>query len=644
MMTLKISKKLTIKKVYWLGLLGIASIQALSVNPCFAQSSNIVTDDSLGNETSQIEKNSQRIGLPVEIIRGGAQRGINLFHSLREFNVSEGRGAYFFSPNAEIQNILTRVTGNNRSDILGTLGTFGNSQPNLFLINPNGILFGENASLDVQGSFVGTTANGVQFGERGVFSATNPEAPALLTVNPSALFFNQVNAQASIQNNSVAPAQQSPAGEDAFGLRVPDGKSLLLLGGNVSMDGGGLNAFGGRVELGGLAEPGTVALDINGDNFRLGFPENVKRGDVSLANEAGVYVAADDGGDIVVNSQNLEMTTKSLLNAGIGSGLGSDNGKAGNIDVNTTGIVRLNNSDIFNDVQAEARGQGGDVNIIAKNLLVQNGAKVSSNTKSKGKGGNLTVNAQDVQLIGRDEDGGTPSGLFAFAYPNSTGDAGKLTVSTNELLVQDGAQVSANAFSKGNAGQLIIETNKLLVQNGAKVNVNHLGEGEGGELTINAEEILIRGNVTGRSTGIYAEASILGGDGGNLTIETNKLLVQDGWVSTRTFGEGKGGDLTINAQDVQLIGESRDGFFVSGLYTTTFSTGNAGNLTLSTNKLLVQDGAQVSTSTLGEGKGGDLSINAQDVQLIGDDAGLYTLAEYLYSTKDAAENTHSTNK
>ena len=205
-------------------------------------------------------------------------------------------------------------------------------------------------------------------------------------------------------------------------------------------------------------------------------------------------------------------------------------------------------------MQAEARGQGGDVNIIAKNLLVQNGAKVSSNTKSKGKGGNLTVNAQDVQLIGRDEDGGTPSGLFAFAYPNSTGDAGKLTVSTNELLVQDGAQVSANAFSKGNAGQLIIETNKLLVQNGAKVNVNHLGEGEGGELTINAEEILIRGNATGRSTGIYAEASILGGDGGNLTIETNKLLVQDGWVSTRTFGEGKGGDLTINAQDVQLIG------------------------------------------------------------------------------------------
>ena len=198
------------KGIFWLVTLGITSLQILSANSCLAQSSNIVTDDSLGNETSQIEKNSQRIGLPVEIIRGGAQRGINLFHSFREFNVSEGRGAYFFSPNAEIQNILTRVTGSNRSEILGTLGTFGNSQPNLLLINPNGILFGENASLDLQGSFVGTTANGVQFGERGVFSATNPKAPALLSVNPSALFFNQVNAQASIQNNSVANLNLSP--------------------------------------------------------------------------------------------------------------------------------------------------------------------------------------------------------------------------------------------------------------------------------------------------------------------------------------------------------------------------------------------------------------------------------------------------
>ncbi len=181
---------------------------------------------------------------------------------------------YFFAPNTEIKNILARVTGRNRSEILGVLGTrvfdgitISNSNANLFLINPNGILFGKNASLDVGGSFVATTANGVQFGEQGVFSATNPEIPQLLRVNPSAFLFNQINQNAGIQNNSKVPAGvQTLSAFQAFGLRVPDGKSLLLVSGNVNMDDGQLNAFGGRVELGGLAEPGNINLFVDGDN------------------------------------------------------------------------------------------------------------------------------------------------------------------------------------------------------------------------------------------------------------------------------------------------------------------------------------------------------------------------------------------
>jgi large exoprotein involved in heme utilization and adhesion len=124
---------------------------------------------------------------------------------------------------------------------------------NLFFINPSGIVFGPNASLNVGGSFVASTANALQFGNLGFFSATDKNIPSpLLTINPSALLFNQINQNAAIQNNSVAPAGIDPAGFDAFGLRVPDGKSLMLVGGNVSMDGGRLNAYGGRVELGGL--------------------------------------------------------------------------------------------------------------------------------------------------------------------------------------------------------------------------------------------------------------------------------------------------------------------------------------------------------------------------------------------------------
>jgi len=121
------------------GLLGCLSVSLLA-SKTQAQQSNIVPDNTLGAESSQVIGNFQR--QPIEVITGGATRGINLFHSFQEFNVREGRGAYFFSPNADIQNILARVTGNNPSEILGRLGTFGSSSPNLFLMeNPSLVSF-----------------------------------------------------------------------------------------------------------------------------------------------------------------------------------------------------------------------------------------------------------------------------------------------------------------------------------------------------------------------------------------------------------------------------------------------------------------------------------------------------------------------
>ncbi len=205
---------------------GLSPIRS-SGDRAFAQ---ITPDTTLGSENSTVTSTGE-----IDTINGGATRGANLFHSFQEFNVGEGRAAVF-SNSTGIENILTRVTGANPSIILGTLGVAGGNA-NLFLINPNGIIFGSNARLDVGGSFVGTTANAIAFGNQGFFSTTNPSNPELLTVNPDALLFNQIRA-VSIKNDSVAPAGTDPAGLNALGLRVPDGKSLLLVGGNVSMDGG----------------------------------------------------------------------------------------------------------------------------------------------------------------------------------------------------------------------------------------------------------------------------------------------------------------------------------------------------------------------------------------------------------------------
>ena len=121
------------------------------------------------------------------VIRQGERAGNNLFHSFTDFNVLPEQRVYFVNP-VDIDSILSRVTGSAPSNIFGTLGVDGLAD--LFLINPQGILFGPDAQLDIAGSFYGTTATAVDLGNNGVFSAVAPAQSQLLAVSPSASFWN----------------------------------------------------------------------------------------------------------------------------------------------------------------------------------------------------------------------------------------------------------------------------------------------------------------------------------------------------------------------------------------------------------------------------------------------------------------------
>ncbi|WP_232231761.1 two-partner secretion domain-containing protein [Coleofasciculus chthonoplastes] len=178
------------------GWLAIGGIMAGLETPVVAQ---ITPDTTLDAEQSIVTPNVDIKGLPADLIEGGAIRNTNLFHSFIEFNVGEGGRVYFANP-AGIETIFSRVTGNDISDILGTLGV--NGQASLYLLNPNGIIFGEGARLDVAGSFVGTTADAVVFENGLTFSATNPEAPPLLTINVTpGLQYGNNQPDASIRNS-----------------------------------------------------------------------------------------------------------------------------------------------------------------------------------------------------------------------------------------------------------------------------------------------------------------------------------------------------------------------------------------------------------------------------------------------------------
>ncbi|HEY9600655.1 MAG TPA: S-layer family protein [Allocoleopsis sp.] len=569
----------------------------------------IVPDNTLGAESSRVTPNVVIRGIPSDQIEGGAIRGTNLFHSFEQLSVLDGRGAYFSNPPG-IENILTRVTGVNRSEILGRLGVLGNA--NLFLINPKGIVFDPNANLDVQGSFLATTADGVKLGDAGLFSASEPATSNLLNVNPSALLFNAIAAQPIVNQSQAQSLIGQPNSDDTPpGLQVQPGRTLALIGGDVLLEGGNLTAAGGRIELGSVAGVGQVSLNQTGNRVVLGYDSVSGFGNISLSNGTFVDASGEGGGDIQIRGTRLEMTQGSDIGANT---LGTGNG--GEVFVKTTEAVSLSEgSQMTANVAPTGTGTGGNLTIDTGRMLVNDGAQVNVRTFGGGKGGNLQVTASDsVEVIGISTDSqDVVSGLFAVSQ--GSGDAGNLTMETGRLLVRDGAQVATGTLSKGKGGSLQIRASESVELIGGSAN----GQFPSGLFTGS------QGNFDPDNPGTPQNPN--GGDAGDLMVDTKRLIVRDGaQIISGTRTSGKGGTLQIKASDsIELSGISFNGF-PSGLFTTSEGNfnvnnpsnpqipngGDAGNLMVDTKRLIVRDGAQVISGTLTSGKGGTLQIKASD--------------------------------
>ncbi|MCC5603858.1 two-partner secretion domain-containing protein, partial [Nostoc favosum] len=471
--------------------------------------------------------------------------------------------------------------------IIGASGT-----ANLFLINPNGIVFGQNAQLNVGGSFVASTANALQFGNRGFFSATAKNIPSpLLTINPSALLFNQINQNAGIQNSSVAFAGKDPAGLNAFGLRVPDGKSLLLVGGNVSMDGGRLNAFGGRVELGGLAQAATVALGVDGDNLSLKFPDSVARASVSLTNQAAIYVEGAGGGNIAINAKNLEILGGSILSGGIGQGLGTPETIGGDITLNATGSIKVaDESLVLNDVRLGSLGNGGNITIDSGSLSLGDRAQLSASTSGQGNAGNVTVRVQDAVTLADSAE------ISSTVGSGGVGKGGNIDINAASLWLKDGAQ--------------------LLTSTEQESGTAPAGRGDAGNVNVNVTGIVnIAGEKNGSSSGIRSgvETGTVG-NAGNITIDSGSFsLSDDARLTASTNGQGNAGNVTVRVRDAVDIADS-------DIYSRVWGVGNGGNIDINAASLWLKDGAYLATSTSGQGNAGNVTVQAQDAVTLADRA------------------------
>ncbi|MGB7442291.1 MAG: filamentous hemagglutinin N-terminal domain-containing protein [Coleofasciculaceae cyanobacterium] len=225
----------------WLAI-GVLAQLALEISlPLASATAEIIPDQTLGDEASRLTRDvlinglsgnyAERTPLKGDRIDGGATRGANLFHSFQEFNVLNGQQVYFANP-AGIENILSRVTGANGSDIFGKLGVLGNA--NLFLINPNGIVFGQNSQLDIRGSFVASTANSFTFADGSRFSAIEPQAAPLLTINLTPGLQHASSGSTIVNSGNLVVGQNLTLAAENLELegQLQAGKDLQLLARN----------------------------------------------------------------------------------------------------------------------------------------------------------------------------------------------------------------------------------------------------------------------------------------------------------------------------------------------------------------------------------------------------------------------------
>jgi filamentous hemagglutinin family protein len=178
-------------------------------------------------------------------ITGGVNKGQTLFHSFTDFSVpTDGTANFVNSTNP--RDIITRVTGNVFSDINGTVNTNG---ANFFLINPNGIVFGTKAQLNVGRAFVGSTANSIDLVDAGGgtfnFGVNREGDAALLTFNSNVLF----NPSRLI----ISGSNPGTKGIENYGTlqTTNDNQYIASIGGNVTLNGGKIITPGGRIDLGG---------------------------------------------------------------------------------------------------------------------------------------------------------------------------------------------------------------------------------------------------------------------------------------------------------------------------------------------------------------------------------------------------------
>ena len=463
-----------------------------------------------------------------------------------------------------------------------------------------------------------------------------------------------VHASSMLIDGSAVPEFATYISADAVDGKGNGGNVRILVGNLFSIKGGGYisadtysNGRGGdlTVQAGSLLIDGSaVPESFTGISTDSNSGATGRAGDLMIDVQGAVTVlgsgliTADTyssrrGGDLTLHAGSLLIDGSAVPESFTGISTDSNSGatgRAGNLMIDVQGAVTVLGSG-FITADTYSSGRGGDLTLQAGSLLIDGsavpdiftGISTDSN-QAAGAAGQLVIQAGDLRLIA----GGQ---ISSSSY--GSGNGGNINLTANSLLIDGassplvtGISASAEPGSSGNAGNVIVHAGNLKIVDAGEIQSSTFGLGNGGNVNVTANSLLIDGANSRFLTGISASAAEdTSGNAGNVVVHAGNLEIVDyGEIQSATFGPGDGGNVDVTANSI-LIDGGVNSAFTTGISASANpgSSGKAGNVMVEAGNIELIDYGEIASVTFGKGDGGSISVLANSLLI---DAGANSTA------------------
>jgi len=586
-------------------LLGSAAALALwgSVSGAMAQ----VTLDGTANPDFRGPLDGPDYQIRAEL---GRRAGRNLFHSFERFDLRRGESATFRGPPA-IARIISRVTGGDPSNINGLISSTIDGA-DFFFLNPAGVVFGPNASLDVKGSFHVSTADELRFANGERLSARLGAASSFTVAPPEAFGFFGKELDARPEAFVFLRADPAPIRGVGSTLGVDPGKSFSLVGGDIEIKGPGASVVGERVNVTALSAPGEVKIADGSPTRGAGGKVTLRNGAVVNASEVAIV-----GGEVLIKGP--PPAQRSVVGGSSGVEIfaeevaidGSVVGSVGApITITADRLVLRNDSLVSSSLLST---NGGNITLSVGSARIVGGSEITTAVAGMGQSGDMMVTATRRLFVS-----GTGSDLSVRVIqpppdigPFNTGRGGRLTIRGRPgVEVAEGGAIDASS-GDGPAGSIDLEVRQLRVSGGGAVRALTLGAGQPGAIMIDAEDtVIVTGGVDRPDGFLPSVVGAFGGSAGQIKITADRLEVSDGALVGAGSGEegrpSSSGEITIAVDTLAVTGDA-------SITATSLGEGSGGALIVNAGqRVQISDRGRVTSSAVG-GPGGRIEITAPDL-------------------------------